>query len=689
VVNLQRPTEDILKANMTEYGQYITINRAIPDVRDGLKPVQRRILWSMHELGLKPERGSIKCARIVGDVIGLYHPHGDGSAYSTLVALATPWSIRYPLIQSVGSFGSILGDRAAAYRYTEAGVTDIGFNQFVDKKYLDYSSNFDGRAKEPDVLSAPLPMVLVNGYSGISVGFSGNIPAHEITEIAKIALNFHRKEPWKLSGPEKESGCFILSDDAEIQKVYTTGEGSIQFCSQYEVDDKGKKVTITGYAPYISATSITKSLGDLIDKDLVELSDFTGENIQLELTLKDTRLLETRIIPAISARESYQFHVIYNDRIELMNVEQILEKWREHRIMLWDRRIQDHLQQATQELLECDTQLRIIQNLKKFLDALQQPTIEEVKKALGKFLDANMIDFALELKVRQVLKLNETNLQDKHKTIEEKVARWKDTTPDLELDIQLAELVDYYESLKLPRNAKRTTRDKLPSFKKEMIKNHWFVVNEKSWEITADQPTRGKSFTGAGLVECSEWFGVVSVKGILETYSVYELPKKMAYERDQSKVLIAVHDRPSILVGLGEDNTIICRQASHGSRQFSKVSLQMVVQLEKDDILLIKFFNGKTIKMTYDELLPKCTQKVAAGWTPRLLGVRNAPVTGIHGCYKGQVFEKGKGTYVAKDTVKQAVWGVGKRNFVVNAAGGKSIVMDNNIPVDAELVIRL
>ena len=310
--------ESVIKTNLIEYGNYISYNRAIPDVRDGLKPVQRRILWSSFELGLKPDRGHHKCAKVVGHTIGSYNPHGDQSCYESLVALATPWTIRYPLILGVGNFGSLKGHKPAAYRYTECGITELGFSHFLDKKYLNFIPNFDGKEKEPEVLSSLLPMILINGYSGISMGFSGSIPSHHILDVAKIALQHVKnlekgiKEDFtdQLKGPQLESNCYCLSSKREIKELYETGLGTLTYCCDYHLDAKASKCIVTGFIPCVKCSTIEQDLSDLIEKDMVEVANFTSSSVQVEITMKDPRLFATRILPTLIKKESYQFHVV-------------------------------------------------------------------------------------------------------------------------------------------------------------------------------------------------------------------------------------------------------------------------------------------------------------------------------------------------------------------------------------------
>src|ERR687889_695008 len=184
--------EDEMRRSYLDYAMSVIIGRALPDVRDGFKPVHRRVLWAMHELGNQYNKAYKKSARIVGDVIGKYHPHGDSAVYETIVRLAQDFSMRYPLVDGQGNFGSVDGDAAAAMRYTEARLTAIAAEMLaeIDKETVDFEDNYDGTQKQPSVLPAKLPNLLVNGSSGIAVGMATNIPPHNLSEIcdATVAL---------------------------------------------------------------------------------------------------------------------------------------------------------------------------------------------------------------------------------------------------------------------------------------------------------------------------------------------------------------------------------------------------------------------------------------------------------------------------------------------------------------------
>src|SRR3712207_1237887 len=248
-----------MQRSYIDYAMSVIVGRALPDVRDGLKPVHRRILYSMHELGLTPEKGYRKSARIVGDVLGKYHPHGDTAVYDALVRMAQDFSIRYTLVDGHGNFGSVDGDGAAAMRYTEAKMTKVTLELLrdINKNTVDFIPNFDGEEKEPSVLPSRFPNLLVNGSSGIAVGMATNIPPHNLIEVIN-GINKFIDNPeisvselmTEIKGPDFPTSGIIFGKSG-IRKAYETGRGKVILRSRAEIEeDKGKSRIVVTEIPY-------------------------------------------------------------------------------------------------------------------------------------------------------------------------------------------------------------------------------------------------------------------------------------------------------------------------------------------------------------------------------------------------------------------------------------------------------
>ncbi len=277
-----RPIEEEMKQSFINYSMSVIVSRALPDVRDGLKPVHRRILYAMNELGLVPGRAYKKAATVVGDVLGKYHPHGDSSVYDALVRMVQDFSLRYPLVDGQGNFGSVDGDPAAAYRYTEARMTRVAVAMLedIDKETVDYQPNFDDRLMEPTVLPAKIPNLLVNGSSGIAVGMATNIPPHNLREVAR-AVELLVDQPdatvadlcRHIKGPDFPTGGYIYGVQG-IREAYETGRGRVIMRARVQIEEKestGKSALVITELPYqVNKARLAEDIAHLASEKKVE-----------------------------------------------------------------------------------------------------------------------------------------------------------------------------------------------------------------------------------------------------------------------------------------------------------------------------------------------------------------------------------------------------------------------------------
>ncbi|MEV4470480.1 DNA gyrase subunit A [Nonomuraea salmonea] len=300
-VNTTPPAERIepvdiqseMQRSYMDYAMSVIVSRALPDVRDGLKPVHRRVLYAMYDGGYRPDRGYFKCARVVGDVMGTYHPHGDTSIYDALVRLAQPWSLRYPLVDGQGNFGSPGNDPAAAMRYTECKLAPIAMEMLrdIDKETVDFRPNYDGKSQEPDVLPARFPQLLVNGSGGIAVGMATNIPPHNLREVAsavKWALENPEATDEELleasirlvKGPDFPTKALIVGRRG-IEDAYRTGRGSITMRAVVEVEeDKGRQALVVTELPYqVNPDNLALKIAELVrEGKLTGIADVRDES---------------------------------------------------------------------------------------------------------------------------------------------------------------------------------------------------------------------------------------------------------------------------------------------------------------------------------------------------------------------------------------------------------------------------
>jgi DNA gyrase subunit A len=365
---LPRLIEDEMRESFIDYSMSVIVARALPDVRDGLKPVHRRILYAMHELGLVPGRPYKKSATVVGDVLGKYHPHGDMAVYDSLVRMVQDFSLRYPLVDGQGNFGSVDGDSAAAYRYTEARLTRIAMAmlQDIDKNTVDWIPNFDDRLQEPTVLPAKLPNLLVNGSAGIAVGMATNIPPHNLKEVAKAVAHLVDNPdatPHDLmkfvTGPDFPTGGIIYGRQG-IADMYETGRGRIQVRARAQVEERestGRSQIVVTEIPYlVNKARLVEQIADLArDKklegisDLRDESDRDGMRVVIELKRDATPLVVLNNLYRHTQMQTTFGAImlaLVDGRPKELSLREMLAHFIEHRHTVITRRTQFDLEQA-------------------------------------------------------------------------------------------------------------------------------------------------------------------------------------------------------------------------------------------------------------------------------------------------------------------------------------------------------
>ena len=398
-----RLIEDEMRESFIDYSMSVIVQRALPDVRDGLKPVHRRILYAMRGLGLLPDRAHKKSATVVGEVLGKYHPHGDTAVYDALVRMAQEFALRYPLVDGQGNFGSIDGDSAAAYRYTEARLSAVAMELLadIDQATVDFTGNFDDRLEEPVLLPARFPNLLVNGSSGIAVGMSTNVPPHNLGEIARgvkqlvidpdcTVADLMRHIP----GPDFPTGGTVIGTQG-IRDMYSTGRGRLVVRARVvkETLRSGKEQLVVTELPYATTkTKIIVQVVDLVRKgkledvgDIRDESDRDGVRLVIELkrgaSAKKTLMV---LYKRTSLQATFGAILLALDRGEPreFNLKEVLERFRDHRVEVIVRRSRYRLERAEAEkhvveglfaaLRHIDTMLKIIRAARDRPDAFQQ-----------------------------------------------------------------------------------------------------------------------------------------------------------------------------------------------------------------------------------------------------------------------------------------------------------------------------
>ncbi len=395
-----------MQKSYIDYAMSVIVSRALPDVRDGLKPVHRRILYAMDELGLAPEKAHRKSARIVGDTMGKYHPHGDSSIYNAMVRLAQDFSTRYMLVNGHGNFGSIDGDGAAAMRYTEAKLTKLSVEMLrdIDKETVDFSPNFDETLKEPTVLPSKYPNLLVNGSNGIAVGMATSIPPHNLREVIDAAVKIIDDPDTDtddiiniVKGPDFPTGAIVMGKEA-IKEAYRTGRGKVTVRSKVEIEDigKGKSAIIVHEIPYqVNKSKMIEGIADLVRNkkvegitDLRDESDRTGIRVVIELK-KDVNanVIINKLYKHSQLQTTFSINMIalVDGQPKVLNLHQMLSYYLEHQKDVVTRRTKYDLKKA-------EARAHILEGLKIALDNIDaiislirgSKTVAEAKEGLMK-----------------------------------------------------------------------------------------------------------------------------------------------------------------------------------------------------------------------------------------------------------------------------------------------------------------
>ena len=384
---IERDIEAEMKTAYIDYAMSVIVSRALPDVRDGLKPVHRRILYTMYEDGLTSDKPYRKSATTVGDVLGRYHPHGDSSVYDAMVRMAQPFSLRYPLVDGHGNFGSIDGDGAAAYRYTEARMSKIAELMLTDieKNTVDFMPNFDDRLQEPTVLPAKIPTLLINGSSGIAVGMATNIPPHNLTEVINGIIkiidddNVTDEQLMQIiKGPDFPTGGVILGRDA-IKQAYTTGKGKITVRAEAEIEEMSngrQKIIVTSLPYQVNKAKLIENIANLVREKRIEgISELRDESdrenaVRIHIGLKkdaNAKVVLNQLYKNTQMQDTFGIIMLalVNNEPKILTLRQCLDYYIDHRKNVILRRTKFELDKAL-------ARAHILEGLKIALDNIDE-----------------------------------------------------------------------------------------------------------------------------------------------------------------------------------------------------------------------------------------------------------------------------------------------------------------------------
>ncbi|MDG6101243.1 DNA gyrase subunit A [Dactylosporangium aurantiacum] len=571
-----------MQRSYLDYAMSVIVGRALPDVRDGLKPVHRKILYAMFDGGYRPDRGYVKCARVVGDVMGNYHPHGDASIYDAMVRMAQNWSLRYPLIDGNGNFGSPGNDPAAAMRYTEARLDPLAMEMLrdIDEDTVDFVPNYDGRAQEPTILPSRIPNLLVNGSTGIAVGMATNIPPHNLREIAQAVQ-------WCLDNPEADEAETLdelikivkgpdfptkglIVGTSGIVDAYRTGRGSIRMRAVVEVeeDTRGRTILVVTELPYaVNPDNLAERIADLVKEGkLAGIADIREESsgrtgMRLVIVLKRdavAKVVLNNLYKHTQLQETFGANMLalVDGVPRTLNLAQFVRHYVTHQIEVIVRRTRYRLRKA-------EERAHILRGLVKALDMLDEvialirrsPSAEESKNGLMNLLDIDDIQATaiLDMQLRRLAALERQRIFDELAKIEIEIADYKDilATPARQRQIiseELAEIVsrrgDDRRTQIIPFDGEVSMEDLIAREDVVVTITRTGYAKRTKVDLYRSQKRGGKGVSGATLRQddivshffvCSthDWMLFFTNKGRVYRAKAYELPEASRVAKGQ------------------------------------------------------------------------------------------------------------------------------------------------------------
>ena len=571
-----------MQRSYIDYAMSVIVGRALPVVEDGLKPVHRRVLYSMYDSGFRPDRGYVKCARVVGDVMGNYHPHGDTAIYDTLVRLAQPWSMRYPLVDGQGNFGSRGNDPAAAMRYTECRLTPLAMDMLrdIDKETVDFEPNYDGRTEQPTVLPSRIPNLLVNGSSGIAVGMATNIPPHNLREVADGVVYLLDNPEIKdealldelcsrIKGPDFPTAGLIVGTDG-IAEAYRTGRGSIRMRGVVEVeeDTKSRTTLVVTELPYqVNPDNVIESIA-MLARDgklagIAEINDESSDRIGMRIVITLKRDAVAKVVLNNLYKHTqlqYSFGVnmlsIVDGVPRTLRLDQMVRHYMRHQLEVIVRRTRYLLRKA-------EERAHLLRGLVKALDMLDEvialirasANADAARTGLMELLDVDQIqaDYILETQLRRLAAMERQKVIDDLADLEREIADYLDILdkPERQRWIVRDELTEIVEKHGDDRRTKIIGYDGDVSME-DLIAIEDVVVTitrtgyakRTRTDLYTAQKRGGKGVMGAGLKQddivahffvCSthDWILFFTNKGRVYRAKAYELPEANRNARGQ------------------------------------------------------------------------------------------------------------------------------------------------------------
>jgi DNA gyrase subunit A len=563
-----------MQRSYIDYAMSVIVGRALPEVRDGLKPVHRRVLFAMYDQGFRPDRGYVKCARVVGEVMGNYHPHGDSSIYDALVRLAQPWSMRYPLVDGQGNFGSPGNDPAAAMRYTEARLTPLAMEMLanIDEETVDFQPNYDGKSQEPLVLPGRIPNLLINGSAGIAVGMATNMPPHNLREVAAAVfwvLEHPDAEPEealtacmeRIKGPDFPTHGLIVGREG-IEEAYRTGRGSVRMRAvvTVEEDARGRVQLVVTELPYqVNPDNLAEAIAEAVKdgrlQGISEIADESSDRVgrRLVITLRRdavAKVVLNNLYKHTQLQTSFGCNMlsIVDGVPRTLRLDELVRLYVDHQIEVIQRRTRYRLRKA-------EERAHILRGYAKALDQLDavialirsSESAEAARSGLMELLDVDEIQAVaiLDLQLRRLAALERQRIVDELAEIEARIAELQAIldSPQRQRQIirdELAEIVEKYgddRRTKFVANDGDVTMEDLIAEEEVVvtITRTGYAKRTKS-DLYRSQRRGGKGVMGAALKQddlvdhffvgsTHDWILFFTNKGRVYRAKAYELPE--------------------------------------------------------------------------------------------------------------------------------------------------------------------
>ena len=582
---IQAEFADALSQRYLAYALSTITSRSLPDVRDGLKPVHRRLLFAMRQLKLDPGQGYKKSARVVGDVMGKFHPHGDAAIYDAMVRLAQEFAMRYPLVDGQGNFGNIDGDNAAAMRYTEARMSNVArlLLDGIDEDAVDFRATYDGESEEPVILPAAFPNLLANGAQGIAVGMATSIPPHNVLELADAILHLirypnagHDTISGFVKGPDFPTGGVLVEDPATIAEAYQTGRGSFRVRADWTVEkEKGGawKIIVTAIPYQVQKSRLVEKMAEMLnDKKLPVLADIrdeSAEDLRLVLEPKSRRIDPVLMMESLfkltdlESRVSLNLNVLdASGKPGVLSLKSALLEWIDHRLVVLQRRSRYRLGKIASRLEVLEGYLVVYLNLEEVIAIIREEDNPKTRLMERFGLNENQANAILDMRLRSLRKLEEMEIRGEREKLEEEKTGLTSLLADE--DQQRRSVARDVKSLKTDFariDQRRTRLDSVPEVEGDpmdmLVEKEPITVicSEKGWiraakgHLASDAEVKFKEGDGPAFMvhaETTDRILVAADNGRFYTLSADKLPGGRGFG-----------EPVSLMVELGADTTII------------------------------------------------------------------------------------------------------------------------------------